>query len=163
MSFLVAIGGLAAAIFVLSYMRAGRFGPVVLSIGAGYILAELWTDKLVTIYTQLNADFSLLAWPTATYAGLMLLPGLLALVLSQKRQGFLPRIIAGLAVSLLVVVMLLPSMDSSFVVEAPLRVAYDTLLRYRDIIITLVLVLGVLDIAFGRLPKVGKHHKHDKD
>lgn len=159
MSFLVIIGGLAVALFVIAFFRSGRFGPAVLALSAGYIMAELWAEKIATTYQQFGADFSILAWHGAVYTGIVLLPGLAALLLSQKRQSIIPGILAHVAIALLTVAILLPLVSPALVIDSASRSTHDVIMQHRDSIITVILVLGVLDIVFGRLPKLRRHHK----
>src|SRR5690606_15624805 len=108
MSFLIAAGAIAAAVFVFSYIRSGRFGATIVAIGIGYLLAMMWTEILVS--------YSTISLPYVTrydtiYSALILMAGILALLFSPRQKSILPKIIAALLVASLSVVLLLPVLE----------------------------------------------------
>jgi len=151
MSFMLIAGGIALGTLLLSYLRSGRFGATALALGAGYLLTLLWADTLTAKAIQLP----FLSWHNAVYSGLVLLPGLLTLIFSHKQKGFLPRIVAALILSVFVIALLLPMFNP----EPITQMAYDTVEHYREVIISGVLALGLLDMIFSRSPKPPKHSK----
>ncbi len=153
MSFMLVAGGIVLGMFLLAYLRSGRFGMTVLALGAGYLLALLWVDTLAA-HTMVQLSF--LAWRDAVYMILVLLPGLLALFFSHKQKSLLPRIVAALAIAVLSMVLLLPL----FSPESESQTVYAMIERYREVIMSGLLALGLLDMVFARLPKTPKHDKH---
>ncbi len=104
MSFLLTAGGALLVLFLLAYLRAGRFGSTVLSFGVGYLLALMWADKGVYEDVVLSA-----LSPTDTvYLVLIIVPGILAMFFSSKQKSLLPRIVQAFAIAVLGVAMLLP-------------------------------------------------------
>ena len=152
MSFLVVAGGVAVVTFLLLHLRSGRFGAVVLSLGIGYLLSFLWLSDLSSLNLM---EVPLLSWQDAVYAGLVLLPGLLALLLSPKKKTVLPKIVAATMVAVLVVALMLPIMRF----EGQGGYIYDSLHSYRDVVITGVLALGLFDTFFARLPKAPRRNR----
>ena len=152
MSFMFFAGILAIGTFLLCLVRPGRFGQVVLALGAGYVLASLWADRLAD-YQLLRLSF--VSWGDAVYLGLVLLPGIFVLLFSHKQKSVMPRMVAALAVALLVVALTLPL----FSAESQSRIVYDFINQYRDVIIATLLVVGLLDMAFARSPKAPKSSK----
>lgn len=153
MSFMIVGGGIALAFFVLSYFRAGRFGAAALAVGAGYLLTLLW-GEVIAAYNLVGLPF--LTWRELVYFGMILLPGLLAILFSHKQKSVLPRMIAAIAATLLVIAALLPLLNS----EPQTQIIYSLLDQNREVIIGAVLTLGIVDVAFARLPKPPKPSKH---
>ncbi len=50
MNFLFLTGGLAVVVFVLAYLRPGRYGVATLALIAGHTLALFWADTLASTY-----------------------------------------------------------------------------------------------------------------
>lgn len=146
-------GSIALSVLLLSYLRAGRFGMTVLALGAGYLLTLLWMDRLA-MYEFIQPSF--LSWRDTVSIALITLPGLLALLFGHKQKGLVPRIIAAPAVALLVITFLLPL----FAADGQSQAVYTVIERNRELIISGVLVLGLLDMVSARLPKASKHDKH---
>lgn len=152
MSGLFIVAAPALLLFLVSYLRSGRFGATVLALGVGYLLAMMWTDVLAAY-----GDVSLphLAWRDIVYSLLVLSPGVLALLFSHKQKSLIPRSLAAVAIAVLGIMLLLP-------IFAPWMVGqelYATLEQYQGVIITALLLLGLLDMVFSRLPKASKGAK----
>lgn len=152
MSFYIAVGGVAVVAFLLAYLRAGRFGATALALGIGYLLTFLWIDDLAGLRL---VEVPYLSWRDASYAFVVLLPGLLALLFSPKKKSILPKIIASPLIVLLVVTVLLPIIGAG----SQGNFVYDNLNYYRNAIITGVLVLGLFDAFFARLPKAPRRSR----
>lgn len=153
MNDLITLGGIACATLLLSYVRPGRFGVVVLALGVGYITALQWTDALTTLIVL---HTPLQAWPVATYAALVLLPGCVALLLARAQRSIVPRVIAACLLAVFVVLLLSPVLLSE--AGTPPAV-YAGIERYREIGITVLLVLGLADALLSRAPRAVKHSK----
>lgn len=152
MSFTLVAGSVALVLFLVSYIRSGRFGSAILALGAGYLLAMMWTEILLP-YTTVSLPY--LTRHDTVYGVLILLPGILALLLSPKQKSVLPKIIAALAVAGFSVALLLPIFEPWSNGSA----TYAAMQDYQGVIITGLLVLGLLDVLFARLPKPSKHGK----
>lgn len=152
MSFLVGAGAVAASMVLLSFLRSGRFGLTVLALGAGYLIASLWTDTLAS-YPLVQLSF--LSWRDTVFMALILLPGMLVLLFGHKQKSILPTMIAALAIGLLAVTLTLPV----FRAEPQSRFVYDFIRQYREVIMAALLLLGLLDVAFSRSIKAPKPSK----
>ena len=152
MNFLLTVGGTALVTFLLSYIRAGRFGVTILALGAGYLLALLWTDTLIS-YPLVEIAF--MSWRDAVSVSLVVLPGLFALLFGRKQRSLLPRIVAASVTAVFVVVVLLPVL----MVDTSGRGLHTVLSQYRDEIISVILVIGLFDVVLARMPKAPKRTK----
>lgn len=152
MSFIFVAGLVAVIAFLLCMVRPGRFGMTVLALGAGYLLATLWTDSLAA--SQL-VQLPFVSWRDAVFMGLILLPGVVALILGPRQKSLVPRIVAALAVALLAVTLILPL----FKAGPESGAVYHFISQYRDVIVSSLLVFGLLDAVFSRLPKAPKPSK----
>lgn len=153
MNFLIIIGSVAAGLFMLTFIRSGRFGVAALALGVGYLLARMWTDILVSL-----TSFALpyISTSDTVHAGLILLPGILALLFGHHQNSLVPRPVGALIIATLGVTLLLPIFEP----WANGHEVYRTLENYQGVIITGGLILGLLDIIFGRLPKAPKRSSH---
>lgn len=154
MSFLLTVGGALLALFVLSYIRGGRFGTVVLAFGVGYLLAQTWTEVLISHFM-----ISLPGLPTKDilYSAIVVAPGLLALLFSPKQSSFIPRIAQAFIVALLGITLLLPVLALG---GSPVSELYNAVSQNRDGVIAAILCLGLADIVLSRSEKASKHNKH---
>src|SRR5690606_21461910 len=131
-------------------LRPGRFGVATLSLGTGYLLATLWADALAWVIPTSELAIS---GSDAAYVVLLLAPTLLVLVLSQKRQGVVPRLVSAVALALLITALLLPVLSIATIMDPGSRSLYETAEQYREVVISVVLVLGLLDVLFSRPTK----------
>lgn len=154
MNFLLTVGGALAVLFVLSYIRAGRLGSTILALGTGYLLAIMWADTLVAYESIYLPGVSM---RDASYVLLIVSPGLLAMLFAPKQKSLLPRIVQAFAVAVLGVALLLPvlALGGGHVSEL-----YKLIENNRNIVITGLLLLGLLDMVLSRSEKTPKHGKH---
>lgn len=152
MNFLLTVGGAALVTLLLSYIRAGRFGVTILALGAGYLLALLWADTLISY--QL-VEIAFMSWRDVVSVSLVVLPGLFALLFGRKQGSLLPRIVAASVTAVFVVVVLLPVL----MVDTSGRGLHTVLSQYRDEIISVILVIGLFDVVLARMPKAPKRTK----
>lgn len=155
---MIVAGSIALLLFTISYIRPGRYGLTVLAMSAGYVLAEFWASTLAGTYRP-QADFGFLPWHDAVYSTFVVIPGLLVLLLAHKQQGIVPRIPASLALALLTVTLLLPIFASNFAAGTQVVSVLAFLQEYRQIIFTVIVVLGLGDVLLSRPSKARKHSK----
>jgi hypothetical protein len=152
MNFLILGGGVLAVLFLVAYIRAGRFGATVLALGVGYLLALMWTDILLP---YAPAALPYMSRYDTVYAFLIVVPGIVTLLFSPKHKSVFPKIITAFAVAALGVVLLLPVFESA----SQGSTLYTRLQDSQGVIITGLLLLGLLDVAFARFPKPSKPSK----
>lgn len=152
MNFLIFAGVVALTLFVLSYLRTGRFGYTVLAFGAGYLLANLWSS---TLASYMNVTVTPLSSRDIVYGLMILLPGITALLLGHKLGSALPRIVQALILAALGVALLLPILG----IGSSGYQLYALVKQYRDIIISVILVIGLADMVVSRSSKMPKRHK----
>ncbi len=154
MSFFLTAGGALLGLFLLSYFRAGRFGATVLAFSAGYLLALMWADGLKTYESIYLPGVSM---RDVSFALLVVVPGLLAMLFSPKQKSLLPRIVQAFAIAVFGVALLLPvlALGGGHVGEL-----YELIEDNRNSVITALLLLGLLDMVLSRSEKAPKHNKH---
>lgn len=150
MSFLMTAGGVALVLFLLAYIRDGRFGASILAMTAGMFLASLWTDTLVNVS---HVTLPGITWHDAVYGGIVLLPGMLLLILAHKQHSIFPRLVAAVGIALFGTAAVLPILG----VGAEGYELYALIKQYRDLLLTVCIILGLIDIVAARPPKVPKH------
>lgn len=154
MAFLFVAGGIALGVGLLAYFRPERTGLALLSLGIGSIFAMMWATPLALTYKEdLDAMFGVYSWPDLLRVVITVLPMFAVLLFAGKQRSFLPRALGAVTVALLVVVLLLPVLSLSVTFETESRGVYDFLARYREVIITATLLVGMIDTLFMRSPK----------
>lgn len=159
MSFIVVAGGVMLVFFVLALLRPGRFGPTVLALGAGYVLAQFWAEELAVRFPVVNDYVPFLTAHDALYGTMIVLPGVLALLLVGKQKSLLPRLIAALLLGVFVLALLIPILAFAVVLEPQGRALYMTAQQYQGLAVTSGLLLGLFDTLFSRLPKSPRQNK----
>jgi hypothetical protein len=154
MNFLLTAGGALLVLFIISYLRAGRFGFTILALGVGYLLALMWAD-ILSVYGGVSIPS--VSWRDAVYSLVIITPGLLAMLFSSKQKSLLPRIVQAFLVAVLGVALLLPvlGLGGGFISNL-----YDLVAKNRNLIITSLLLLGIFDMVFSRSEKAPKHKEH---
>ena len=154
MNFLLTAGGALLVLFIISYLRAGRFGATILAFGVGYLLAAMWTDAIVAY-----GSFSVLGvpWRDVVYAALIVTPGLLAMLFSPKQKSLLPRIVQAFLIAVFGVALLLPVLGLG---GGHIGEFYNIIEQNQDAIVTLLLLLGLFDMVLSRSEKAPKSSKH---
>lgn len=154
MSFLLTAGGALLVLFVISYLRAGRFGATILAFGVGYLLAAMWTDTIVAFK---SVPVPGVPWRDVVYALLIVTPGILALLFSPKQKSLLPRIVQAFLIAVFAVALLLPILGLG---GGHIGEFYTILEKNRDVVVTLLLLLGLFDMVISRSEHAPKSAKH---
>lgn len=160
MDFLIISAAVASAVILLGYFRPGRFGLVALALAAGYILTLFWTRPLTGLLEVYGDNFQGVSTRSLVFLALMLLPAFLVFLLSEKRRSILPRLISPLFLAVMLVALLLPILPSAKKSRDIGSEVYRLVSSNKEIIITTVLSLGVLDISFSKSQKGIKPTKH---
>lgn len=146
--------------FVIALVRPGRFGPTALSLATGYVLATFWSDTIANSSREIGVTVGLSLWHDAVFAAIVIVPALFVLLLTPKRQSVIPRIISAVLLAVLVLVMLLPIFSLALIADSQSRAFYRMIENNKEVIVTITLLVGLIDMAFARHPK---RHKHAKD
>lgn len=151
MSFMVAAGAIGIVVFLLSYIRPGRFGVATLALGAGYILADLWAGYIADTYGEdLSAVLGAYSWHEVLYLVIALFPALFILVLSRPQGSLLPRTVGSLALVVLATTVVLPVLSITGVMDDQSRTLYSFVESRRNAIVAIILIVGLLDVTLAK-------------
>jgi hypothetical protein len=158
MTFIIAFLVIISVLFIVAYISNRRFGVRGLALAAGAMIASLWVSDLTPLIAQ--AGFVLVQPPLEAVVAviLTLLPALLLLSSGQPNKSTIQRIFGALLFALLAVALLLESIGAALVVENPGDQLYAFMVQYRDVIITICLILATIDLALTKIPKVSSKH-----
>lgn len=154
MSFFLTAGGALLGFFLFSYFRAGRFGATVLAFGVGYLLATMWAESLKTYESIYLPGVSL---RDSSFALLVVIPGLLAMLCSPKQKSLLPKIVQAFMIAVFGVALLLPILGTG---GGHVSELYKVMEQNRDLIISGIVVIGLFDMVLSRSEKPAKHKEH---
>lgn len=151
MSFMLAAGSIGLVIFLLSYIRSGRFGIAALALGTGYILANFWAGHAADAYGEdLSAVLGAYSWHEVLYLVIALLPVLFVLMLSRSRGSLLPRTIGSLALVVLAVTITLPVLSITGIMDDQSRTLYSFMESKSNAVVAVILIAGLLDVTLAK-------------
>lgn len=136
---------LAVCLLVLGLLFGKRFGAPVLALVGGLVVSEYMSATLVSVATPY-----LKQWVAYVPPLIVVLPALLLLIFMKGRHRLLiPRILSAVvfAVAGLVFVIVAPTTPES------LTGSFKVITNNAGIIVTVLIVLAVLEIAFGKASK----------
>ena len=159
MSIIILFGAILAIVFTIAFISSRRFGPLALSLAAGFLLSEWWASWLTGLLDGLKLAVSWL--PNGVIAALTLtLMPLFALLLGGPRyQRKHEKIISAVAIAFLTASLLVVPLGKYVSLDGQALDLYKIFANNWRYVATLGLVCGVIDLFMlhtgGHKP--GKH------
>ena len=135
----------ALALWLLAYGGKRRFGILGLSLSAGYLLSELWTNQLAALLRP-YVENSIIAVDSIAGILIVLLPSLLLFVGGPTYTTKKARLLGSLLYTLLALVFCVRFLGSSLVLTGSTEVIYDMIIVYQPVIMTVALVFSIVDV-----------------
>ena len=154
----IVFGGLALALFALSFVSKRRFGLLGLALTAGATLSVLWGDTASII---ISATGLVPIGPTTTALALslvVLFPAVVLLFHGYTYKDVISRVIGSLFFTVLALAFLLEPVAHALPLEGVSASLYAQAISYKDIVLSVGVVLAIFDLFFTK-PK----HLSDKD
>ena len=159
MSIIILFGAILAIVFTIAFVSSCRFGPLALSLAAGFLLSEWWASWLTGLLDGLKLAVSWLPNGVIAALTLTLIP-LFALLLGGPRyQRKHEKIISAVAIAFLTASLLVVPLGKYISMDGQALDLYKIFANNWRYIATLGLVCGVIDLFMlhtgGHKP--GKH------
>jgi membrane protein len=159
MSVIILFGAILAIVFTIAFVSSRRFGPLALSLAAGFLLSEWWASWLTGLLDGLKLAVSWLPNGVIAALTLTLIP-LFALLLGGPRcQRKHEKIISAVAIAFLTASLLVVPLGKYVSLDGHALDLYKIFANNWRYIATLGLVCGVIDLFMlhtgGHKP--GKH------
>ena len=159
MSIIILFGAILAIVFTIAFISSRRFGPLALSLAAGFLLSEWWASWLTGLLDGLKLAVSWLPNGVIAALTLTLIP-LFALLLGGPRyQRKHEKIISAVAIAFLTASLLVVPLGKYVSLDGQALDLYKIFANNWRYIATLGLVCGVIDLFMlhtgGHKP--GKH------
>jgi membrane protein len=159
MSVIILFGAILAIVFTIAFVSSRRFGPLALSLAAGFLLSEWWASWLTGLLDGLKLAVSWLPNGVIAALTLTLIP-LFALLLGGPRyQRKHEKIISAVAIAFLTASLLVVPLGKYVSLDGQALDLYKIFANNWRYIATLGLVCGVIDLFMlhtgGHKP--GKH------
>ena len=159
MSIIILFGAILAIVFTIAFVSSRRFGPLALSLAAGFLLSEWWASWLTGLLDGLKLAVSWLPNGVIAALTLTLIP-LFALLLGGPRyQRKHEKIISAVAIAFLTASLLVVPLGKYVSLDGQALDLYKIFANNWCYVATLGLVCGVIDLFMlhtgGHKP--GKH------
>lgn len=159
MSVIILFGAILAIVFTIAFVSSRRFGPLALSLAAGFLLSEWWASWLTGLLDGLKLAVSWLPNGVIAALTLTLIP-LFALLLGGPRyQCKHEKTISAVAIAFLTASLLVVPLGKYVSLDGQALDLYKIFANNWRYIATLGLVCGVIDLFMlhtgGHKP--GKH------
>ncbi len=159
MSIIILFGAILAIVFTIAFVSSRRFGPLALSLAAGFLLSEWWASLLTGLLDGLKLAVNWLPNGVIAALTLTLIP-LFALLLGGPRyQRKHEKIISAVAIAFLTASLLVVPLGKYVSLDGQALDLYKIFANNWCYVATLGLVCGVIDLFMlhtgGHKP--GKH------
>jgi len=155
--------GVFLLLFAGAFISKRRFGLLGLALTAGATISVLWADTagLMVAGTGLVPDGPITE--AVTLSLIVLLPAILLLFHGYSYKNLVARIVGSLLFAVLAMAFLIEPIGHVLVLEGPGAAVYTQVLYYKNVIISVGVILAVGDIFFTKpahlAEKSGKHKK----
>ncbi len=159
MSIIILFGAILAIVFTIAFISSRRFGPLALSLAAGFLLSEWWASWLTGLLDGLKLAVSWLPNGVIAVLTLTLIP-LFALLLGGPRyQRKHEKIISAVAIAFLTASLLVVPLGKYVSLDGQALDLYKIFANNWRYVATLGLVCGVIDLFMLHTSghKPGKH------
>lgn len=146
MSVIILFGAILVIVFTIAFVSSRRFGPLALSLAAGFLLSEWWASWLTGLLNGLKLAVSWL--PNGVIAALILtLAPLFALLLGGPRyQRKHEKIISAVSIAFLTASLLVVPLGKYVSLDGQALDLYKVFANNWRYVATLGLVCGVIDL-----------------
>lgn len=141
-------------LFATTYIMKRHYGVLGLALCAGYLLAAMWTNDIVSFIQ--GAGIYILIPPLASLvtAVVVILPAVPLLFSGPVYHTQWQRLLGALAFALLATSFLLSSLGNWLDLDTTGKSVYDVLVHNRNMIITAAIAYALYDVFMLKNPKV---------
>jgi len=159
MSIIILFGAILAIVFTIAFVSSRRFGPLALSLAAGFLLSEWWASWLTGLLDGLKLAVSWLPNGVIAALTLTLIPLFTLLLGGPRYQRKHEKIISAVAIAFLTASLLVVTLGKYVSLDGQALDLYKIFSNNWRYVATLGLVCGVIDLFMLHTSghKPGKH------
>ena len=159
MSIIILFGAILAIVFTIAFVSSRRFGPLALSLAAGFLLSEWWASWLTGLLDGLKLAVSWLPNCVIAALTLTLIPLFTLLLGGPRYQRKHEKIISAVAIAFLTASLLVVPLGKYVSLDGQALDLYKIFSNNWRYVATLGLVCGVIDLFMLHTSghKPGKH------
>lgn len=156
--------GILAVLFAGAFISKRRFGLLGLALTAGATLSVMWADTAGIMVSATGLVPHNPATEAVTLSLIVLLPAILLLFHGYSYKNLFSRIIGSLLFAILAFAFLIEPIGHILVLEGVGADAYNQVLNYKNVIISIGVILAVIDLFFTKPAHVSEKalKKHAK-
>ena len=158
MTYLIMLALYFGVLFLVAWLGRRSLGVPTLTLAAGALLANLWTDSLTPIVAE--SGLVIVRPPLASIVSiaLTLLPAILVMMRSHKASSHAHSIVGSVIFALLGVVLTYGAFSNAVVLDDASKSYVLEIVKYQNIAITACVGLALLEVLLYKKPHAG-HEK----
>lgn len=141
---------LAIVLFVGAFISKRRFGLLGLALTAGATLSTIWSYNAGLVVSATGLVPEGVVTQAVAQSAVVLLPAILLLFHGYSYKNILSRIIGALLFTLLALAFLVEPIQYMMPLEGLGATVYSYLTQYKDVIISIGVILAVVDLFFTK-------------
>jgi hypothetical protein len=150
MNVVIIFAGLAIVLFAAAFATRRRFGLLGLALAAGSILSTLWGFDAGLVVSSMGIFPSGTLTNAITLSLIVLVPSILLLFHGHMYKDIISRVIGSLMFAVLALAFLVQPLGGVLSLQGSGLNVYRWLVQYKDVIISVGLILAVVDILFTK-------------
>ena len=147
---IIVFAGIALILFAGAFISRRRFGLLGLALTAGATLSTIWSYDAGLVVSSTGLLPEGVITQAVTQSLVVLLPAILLLFHGYAYKNLLSRIIGSLLFALLALAFLVEPIGYALPLDGTGATVYATLKEYKDVIISVGVVLAVVDLFFTK-------------
>jgi len=151
---------LAVILFLGAFLSKRRFGLLGLALAAGATLSALWTYDAGLVVSSTGLLPKGPVTQAVTQSLVVLLPAVLLLFHGATYRTKMSRLIGSFLFTVLAIAFLVEPIGYALPLEGFGATAYETIKQYKDIIISIGVVLAVVDLFFTKPTHASERGRH---
>jgi hypothetical protein len=159
MNVVIIFAGLAIVLFTAAFVTRRRFGLLGLALATGSILSSLWGFDAGLVVSSMGIFPSGSLTNAVTLSLIVLLPSILLLLHGHTYKDLISRAIGSLMFALLALAFLVQPLGGVLPLDGIGMNVYTWLVQYKDVIISVGLILAVVDLFFTKSAVPLREHK----
>ncbi|MGB4768543.1 MAG: hypothetical protein WBP22_04760 [Candidatus Saccharimonas sp.] len=159
MTYLIILGVYSAVLFAIAWLSRRSLGVPTLTLAAGALMADLWTDSLTPLVAQAGLEIVKPPLTSVVAVALTLLPALLVMVRQHKVSSHYRSVLGSLVFAVLGVLLTYAAFSNAVVLDEASRQYALEIAKYQNIVITVCVSLAVAEVLFYKKPHSGHSDK----
>lgn len=157
MSFLIMLGVYFIALFLVGWVSRRSMGYLALTLAAGALIANIWTDSLTPVVAQTGIVIVRPPLQSLVAITLTLLPAFIVMTRSPKMASKHHGLFGSLVFATLGVMLTYAAFSNAVVLDEGSKEIVRQIFAHEAVITTTAIALAVLEVLLYRKP-----HPHDK-